>query len=156
MNVFSLRHAWIACFRQSHFHICSRCKPQRALWTCCTQSHKDCDEATSLSVRCDHSWNCCMKQCARLQMVLTQAARGLIHGDAGASSEAEEADDLGRIAALLCFDEMQITDVFTAVALKGVCLFYQHLQIYLLRRRVGIYAGIQRLDACSRSSQCSS
>ena len=53
-------------------------------------------------------------------MVLTQAARGLIRGDAEASSSAEaEGDDGGRIAALLCFDEMQITDVFTAVALKG-------------------------------------
>ena len=58
----------------------------------------------------------------RSQMVLTQAARGLIRGHAGASPGAdEEADDGGRVAALLCFDEMQITDVFTAVALKGAC-----------------------------------
>ncbi len=52
-------------------------------------------------------------------MVLTQAARGLIRGDSGPSPAADAADDGGRIAALLCFDEMQITDVFTAVALKG-------------------------------------
>ena len=59
-------------------------------------------------------------------MVLTQAARGLIRGDAGSSPAADQADDGGRIAALLCFDEMQITDVFTAVALKGACAVFSH------------------------------
>ena len=53
------------------------------------------------------------------QIVLTEAARGLIWGEADPLTEDEATDDGGRIAALLCFDEMQITDVFTAVALKG-------------------------------------
>lgn len=67
-----------------------------------------------------------------MQMVLTRAARGLIRGSAslaanpasgGASEVVSEAG--GRIAALLCFDELQISDVFTAVALKGAHLRWQ-------------------------------
>lgn len=47
-------------------------------------------------------------------MILTRAARGLIAGDAADSRRLE-----GRQAALLYFDELQITDPFTAVSLKG-------------------------------------
>ena len=56
-----------------------------------------------------------------VQMVLTRSARGLIRGGPveTVSSSANDGPG-GRIAALLCFDELQITDTFTAVALKGV------------------------------------
>lgn len=49
-------------------------------------------------------------------MILTRAARGLIRG-----SREEEASLQGRQPALLYFDELQITDPFTAVSLKGTC-----------------------------------
>jgi hypothetical protein len=51
---------------------------------------------------------------SRLQVILTRAARGLIAGSAADSRGLE-----GRQAALLYFDELQITDPFTAVSLKG-------------------------------------
>ena len=49
-------------------------------------------------------------------MILTRAARGLIAGSSADSRGLE-----GRQAALLYFDELQITDPFTAVSLKGAC-----------------------------------
>lgn len=49
-------------------------------------------------------------------MILTRAARGLIRG-----SREDEASLQGRQPALLYFDELQITDPFTAVSLKGTC-----------------------------------
>jgi hypothetical protein len=48
------------------------------------------------------------------QVILTRAAQGLIRGGAGDSRGLE-----GRQPALLYFDELQITDPFTAVSLKG-------------------------------------
>ena len=64
------------------------------------------------------------------QVILTQAAQGLIRGSYCGSNmfspiedggEAGVPADLsGRQAALLYFDELQITDPFTAVSLKAV------------------------------------
>ena len=51
---------------------------------------------------------------SRPQVILTRAARGLIAGSSANSRGLE-----GRQAALLYFDELQITDPFTAVSLKG-------------------------------------
>ncbi len=64
---------------------------------------------------------------AHLQIVLTQAARGLIRGESDALPHSQEPDEGGRIAALLCFDEMQVTDVFTAVALKGTFTLFERV-----------------------------
>lgn len=55
-------------------------------------------------------------------MILTRAARGLIRG-----SREEEASLQGRQPALLYFDELQITDPFTAVSLKGMCHIAERL-----------------------------
>lgn len=68
-----------------------------------------------------------LRNICHMQMVLTRAARGLIRGSAalspnpetGTAPEEAPSEPGGRIAALLCFDELQISDVFTAVALKG-------------------------------------
>ena len=47
-------------------------------------------------------------------MILTRAAQALIRGNLA------DADSVhGRQAALLYFDELQITDPFTAISLKG-------------------------------------
>ena len=70
-----------------------------------------------------------------VQMVLTRSARGLIRGSPveSVASAANEGPG-GRIAALLCFDELQITDTFTAVALKGArrgaCLHRPRPQVW--------------------------
>ena len=56
-------------------------------------------------------------------MINRAAAQSLIRGT-------DEDVSLGwdmpnhRTAAVLCFDEMQVTDPFAAVALKGVCKLY--------------------------------
>jgi hypothetical protein len=65
-------------------------------------------------------------------VILTRAARGLIRGGAAYSSGLE-----GRQAALLYFDELQITDPFTAVSLKGSCIHQTSTLVYGLLKLPG-------------------
>ena len=57
------------------------------------------------------------------QVILTRAVQALIRGglaDADPQTLKPDADPVrGRQAALLYFDELQITDPFTAISLKG-------------------------------------
>lgn len=60
-----------------------------------------------------------------LQVILTRAAQGLIRGGAADARGLE-----GRQPAVLYLDELQITDPFTAVSLKGDSIFQQKTSFF--------------------------